>query len=97
MAQRKGTVRERRFTREDSYEDLDKRVSFRVTTDSGWYHFLALVTHPETGEQWVDGYGGEGRGKDHQASHRSFHLHLLKRDRSGRVVTRPYNTKENDE
>ena len=69
----------------------------RIKDDAGWYHFLALVTDPRTGEQWVDGYGGEGRGEGATAAHRSFSLDRLRRDRRGNIVTRPYNTKEKEQ
>lgn len=95
MARRKTTAtpRPERFLRAGEYENLNNSVSFRVTGDSGWYHFIALVTDPDTGEQWVDGYGGEGRGQFATAGYRSFHLHRLRR-RGSKIITRPFNTGE---
>jgi hypothetical protein len=92
------TVKPDRFLKEPeglAHEGLSPAVSFQVTSEpGGWFHFLALVTDPRTGDQWVDAYGGTGRGEFHTAAHRSFRLDDIRRRANGKVITRPYNTKE---
>lgn len=73
------------FIREASFETLTTDHDFQVRQDRGWYHFIAKVTNPETGEWWVEAYGGEGKHRQF----RSFRPERIKRRaHNGAIVQR---------
>lgn len=62
---------------------LDRSLEFQVTDEPGWFHFMAHVTNVNTGDHWVDAYGGAGKHR----RHRAFRVERIK-VRRGKPVTR---------
>jgi hypothetical protein len=71
------------FVKTLEFEALVPGIEFRVNSETGWFHFNALVTNSK-GVQWVDAFGGSTG----TAAFRSFTLTNLKRDRRNRLITR---------
>lgn len=82
------------YVREPVFETLTPDFDFQVRQDRGWYHFLNRVTNPDTGEWWLEAFGGEGKHKQF----RCFRPERLKRRaHNGAIVQRKSRYGKNEE